>query len=103
MELVEDRPRSLRSHPVPQGDERLVILRLALLHFALDIIEQADPGQRLMRPWRVAGPRLVELPARVHHAPDLDDRARPVQAIVGRVGVGLKITAEVLEDLLWPG
>ena len=74
VELVEDRPRSLGSHPVPQGDERLVVRRLALLHVALDVVEQADPGQRLMRPLRVAGPRLVELPPRVHQAPDLDDR-----------------------------
>src|SRR3954462_12174237 len=56
-----------------------------------------------MRPWRVAGPRLVELPSRMHHAPDLDDLARFVEAVVGRIGIGLEITLEVLEDLAWPG
>src|SRR5262245_28428319 len=56
-----------------------------------------DPRQGLMRPLRVARPRLVELPPRVHHASDLDDVARGVQAVVGRTGVGLEIALESLD------
>jgi hypothetical protein len=103
VELVKDRPRPLSSQFVPQPDERLVVCRLSLLGVAFHVIQEADPCQRLMRPWRVAGPRLVELSPRVHHAADLDDVTRFVQPIVGRIGVGLEITLEVLEDLVRAG
>jgi hypothetical protein len=86
MELVEDRSRSLAAHPVPQGDERLVVVDLSFLHLAFDVIAQADPRQRLIGSCRVVGPRLVELAPRVHQASDLDDVARLVQAVAGRIG-----------------
>src|SRR6202035_3265494 len=94
---------SFSSQLVPQRDEGLVPCGLLLFRFAFDVIEQADPRQRLVRPIRVGCPRLVELASRVHHAPDLDDLARLVETIVPRIGIGLEIALEILEDLIWPG
>ena len=71
---------------------------MLLLGLLLDLVEQFDPRQRLVRPRRVAGPRLVELPPRVHHAADLDDLARGEQGVVGRIRIGLEIALEALED-----
>src|SRR5512135_644329 len=99
MELLEDRPRALPPPRMPCGDERLVPLgRVLLLRLALHVVEQFDPRQRLVRPRRVTGPGLVELPSRVHHTPDLDDRSRGEQPVVGRVRIGLEIALEALED-----
>ena len=85
------------------GFKLIVVCGLALFRVAFDVVEQADPRQRLMGSLRVAGPGLVELSPCVHHAADLDDLARFVETIVGRIGVGLEIALEILEDLLRPG
>src|SRR5512135_3903007 len=69
-----------------------------LLRLAFDVVERADPRQGAMRPLGVGGPRLVELPPRVHQAPDLDDLPRAIQPIVGRVRIRLEIALEALED-----
>ena len=49
---------------------------------------------------RWSAPRKTS--AALHHAADLDDLARFVETIVGRIGIGLEVTFEVLEDLPWP-
>ena len=104
VELVKDRQRSLSSQLMPQRDEGPVIGRISLFfRFAFDVVKQFDPCQCLMRPFRVTGPRLVELSSSVHHAADLDDLLRFVQMIVDGSSVGLEIALEILEDLLRPG
>src|SRR5262249_28106895 len=91
MEVLEDRARSLLSQRMPCRDERLVLRGLMLLlGLSLHVVEQADPRQRPVRPRRVAGPGLVELPPRVHHAPDLEDLPRGVQPVEDRGGCACK-------------
>jgi hypothetical protein len=90
VELAQDRHRQVLAHPHP--------LRVAeVLGLPLQLVKLPVIGQRLVRPQRVAAPRLVELAPRVRVAGHLDDacRRRPrvgqVQSVVAAEGVRVQV------------
>jgi hypothetical protein len=75
---------------------RVVPIGVLLPRVVLDLVEPDDPRQHQVRPPRVDGPGVVELPPGVHPAADLDDLAIEEQAMVGRIGVGLEAALDGL-------
>jgi hypothetical protein len=95
LQLLQDRPRLLLAQGVT-----LRVVQALLPGLFLDFVQQADPRQGLVGPWRIGGPGFVELPPGVHPAPDLLDLAVGEQGVISRVRVGLQIALVSLEHLL---